>query len=433
MLADVDRLISPLGGVVSRVARLDHRSGDPDYRIFGADLGDLGQLFDHVAVATAGDSSRAQMNGAGSDRDAERASRLAAMEGLERYATCVFHEDQFVWATARDLGAEALPLDSLPRVSDAEAAAPGCPLRRPDPDAPLRWVRGVSLVTGEERWVPAMLVYLYIAPKSDAERIWLPISTGCAAHTETVAALGNALCEVIERDAISLTWLLRPELPRLELDDVPPEAAPFLERNRSDGVESLLFDATTDLGIPTVYCLERTPWSEMAQLVTCSTELDPRRAVVKVLREAASTRIALVDAPPPPNRTEDFHDVMHGATYMAHPARRAAFAFLEDSPARRLLSDLPRLGGVDPDADLALLVGRLAAAGMEVVAVDLTCDELDRLGFRAVRVVVPGLQPLSFSPLVQYRDHPRLAQAAQRMGWPVPVEADLNPWPQPFA
>lgn len=433
-LAGIDSLLSPLGGAVSRTARLDALTGDPDLHVYGADLGDLSQAFEHVAHATAGHGTRVHMNGAGSARDHRRASRLAAVEGLERYAACVYDERQFVWATATELGKQAIDLDTIPRCSSAELASPACLLTAPDPHAPLRWVRGISLSTGAQRWVPAMMVFLYIVPESAGERIWLPISTGCAAHTDVVSALLNALCEVIERDSIALTWLQRPSLPELDLATLPAEAVPFVERNQRLGMQTTLYDATTDVGVPTVYCLEVAGrGNTVAQLVTCATALDPDQAVLKVLREASSTRIALSEGVALPDSVDEYHDVMHGATYMARPEHRDAFSFLERTPNRSELSRLPRMGGDSPSCDLATAVRAVETAGMEAVAIDLTTDEAQRAGFRVVRVVVPGLQPLSFSPSAQFKGHPRLYDAARRLGWLVHPEEDLNPWPQPFA
>jgi len=50
-----------------------------------------------------------------------------------------------------------------------------------------------------------------------------------------------------------------------------------------------------------------------------------------------------------------------------------------------------------------------------------------------VRVIIPGLQPLSFHYRARYLGHPRLYEAPALMGYPVLREEDLNGWPQPFA
>jgi ribosomal protein S12 methylthiotransferase accessory factor len=69
---------------------------------------------------------------------------------------------------------------------------------------------------------------------------------------------------------------------------------------------------------------------------------------------------------------------------------------------------------------------------MEAYAVDLTCDEAREIGMWVVRVIVPGLMPLSFVGAAQYRGTPRLYEAPVAMGYTAHAAADLNPWPQPF-
>lgn len=433
-LAQLRTLMSPDGGLVSRVRRLPTAAGDPEYTIMTASLGDPGEVVPTIRRAARANVTRNQLDGAGGAVDADRATMLALAEALERYSSCVIRDEDVRWASAEDLGEDALDLDTVPRCSARELAHPRCLVSPPDRRARMRWVRGTSLLDGRTVWVPAVMVYLHVPPASPAERFTLPISTGCAAHVDLASAILNALAEVIERDAIALTWLQRLSLPRLELDGLPTVAAEYLERQGRGGVTTHLFDATTDLGVPTVYGVETAPHNRrLATMVMCATALDPVDAVIKVLREAASCRIALSNAPSPPARIDDFLRVFDGAVYMGHADRREAFSFLLETPHRRRLSDVRSLATGDPVRDLARAAERLRDRGMEAVVVDLTSDEARRAGFRVVRVVVPALQPLSFAHRSRYLAHPRLYDAPARMGHVVRTEEEINPWPQPFA
>jgi ribosomal protein S12 methylthiotransferase accessory factor len=426
-------LVSPLGGLIARTIRLPNPPGEPEMPVFSGRLGDLAELRPGIREAALWRPTRAEFDGAGAVPDPDRALHIALAESLERYATCVYSEEQFVWATAEELGAEALDLDTCPRCSAAELADPACIVVEPDKRLPMRWVRGISLMSGAPRWIPAVMVYLHIPALSIGERFTLPISTGCATHTSVEQALVNGLCEVIERDAIAITWLQRLALPRLELDALGDEVPPGL-RHRDDDVQQLYFDATMDLGIPTVYCLDLAPHArKLAQMVSCCTALDPVKAAVKVIRESASTRIGLTAERELPDDPQAFIRVHHGADFMSRPERREAFEFLLDSRERRTLSSLPDRATGDPASDLRALIASLRRAGMEAYAVELTTDEAYDVGFRVVRVVVPALQPLSFAHSARFLGHPRLYEAPERMGHRVRAEADLNPWPQPFA
>jgi ribosomal protein S12 methylthiotransferase accessory factor len=240
---------------------------------------------------------------------------------------------------------------------------------------------------------------------------------------------------VIERDAIATTWLQKLPLPRIELDRIPAWLEPYLRRNEAHGdLEQIFFDATSDIGVPTVYSLQLTPANALlATLVMCSTELDPAIAIAKVIRESASSRLAMQIPQALPDCWDDYCAVSHGAAYMGHPDRTSAFDFLIESPHRRRLSEMRNLDTGDPGADLIDLIERLRVRGMDAVAVDLTTDEARRTGTWVVRVIVPGLQPLSFSHRARYLGHPRLYEAPRAMGYRVYAESEINPLPQPFA
>lgn len=431
-LPRLDELTGPYG-VVGTVHQLPTQPGDPDFPIHVAALGNLTPVADNIREAVGGASTRADMDGAGGAVDPERARRLCVAEALERYASCIVEADQLHWATARELGDDAVDLTTFPQCSPSELSQPSCVVSPVDLDGPQRWVRGWSITESRPKWIPAAAVWMRLAARTPAERFTTGISTGCATHTDLHQAILNGLCEVIERDSISLTWLQRIPWPRLEIDWDHPHLAPFARLHRRSHVEIDIHDATTDLGIPTFYSVERTPHHpSLTQLVMCNTSLDPVDSVAKMLREAASSRIALQVERPLPDQVEDFVNVFHGASYMGRPERASAFDFLRTS-ATRPLADVPTLTTGDPSRDLSLVIDRLSAAGHEVLAVEMSTDEARDVGFRVVRVIVPGLMPLSFVHGARYLAHPRLYDAPAALGYPVHAEPDLNHDPQPFA
>ncbi len=432
-LRNVDELVGPYG-LVNRVQRLPNHPGEPRFPIYSASLGDIARVVPNVAEAVGSRGARGQMDGAGGGLDPERAARLCVAEALERYSTCAAPEDQLIWATARELGDEAMPLQSLPRCSPAELAHPRAMAVDIDEDAPMRWARGWSLTEHRPLWVPAVHVWMHLSAQSRGERFWNPISTGCATHTDLAQALVNAICEVVERDAIALTWYQKLALPRIEFDEVPDSLAPYLERSRRSQVETVFFDATTDLGLPVVYSIDLSPDNQvLGQLVMCNAGLDPADSIAKIIRESASSRIAMQVPRDVPESFDDYLNVYHGAAYMGRPERLGDFDFLLQNQHRRKFSELPNLASGEPAWDLQVLLEWLQLAGCQVVAVECTTDEARDAGFRVVRVLIPQLMPLSFTYRARYLAHPRLYTAPARMGYPVLSHEEINPLPQPFA
>lgn len=428
-------LVQPIGGLFSRELQLTNAPGEPRFPIAIAQLGNVGSILPGFDETLNKSASRNTLDGAGGGLEAEDGRIRAVAEGLERYASCFYDHRQFFWATAAELGDEALDLDTVPRCSDAELRHPRCPLQRPDKNLPMRWIRGISMRDGRPVWIPAVMVYLHLPLASAGERFWLPISTGCAAHVNVERALTSAICEVIERDAVSLTWLQRLPLPRIELDRIPELLRPYVERNqRAAGMEMQFFDATSDLCVPTVYSVQLAPHNQtLAALVMCSTELEPATAIAKVIRESAASRIAMQAPQTVPACWDDFCTVSQGAAFMGRREQLGAYDFLLQSPLRRRLSEMPNLSTGEPRKDLANLLARLAASNLEVFAVDLSTDEALRAGMRVVRAIVPGLQPLSFSYRARFLGHPRLYEAPRQMGYRGYPEPEINAWPQPFA
>lgn len=405
-------------------------SGDePRFTIQTASMGNLNYVWPHIRNK----DSNHGVSGSGAGLDSIGCITPMLGESLERYCTCVFTSDQFISATAEELGKDALDLDTIAVCSAAELSHPKCPLVAPDKKARIRWVRGISLLDGRLIYVPVVMAYIYAGCASPAEHFWFQITTGCAAHVSYEHALLAAILEVIERDAISITWLQKLSLPRIVVDDLPLAFAPYWERYQrsSKELEYFFFDATTDLGIPTVYGVQVAQANKrLVTMVACSTSLDPADAMMKVLRDLAACRVFLRGPRSVPDSWDDFSGLAQGGAYMARPEQMHAFDFLLKPGRQRFLSEMLRTANQCQDLTDILEVFRRKK--LDLYAVDLSTDEALRSGVRVVRVLVPGLQPIGFQYRARYLGHPRLYQAPRLMGYPVHEESDLNSWPQPF-
>jgi ribosomal protein S12 methylthiotransferase accessory factor len=432
-MSSIEKLLQPLGGLFRRIAYFPI---EPDeVRIWTAvlDAGNMGQIWPHVGVRSQS-NLRSIVVGSGTGLTPQDCLLPAVGEGLERYCASVFNAEQLVWATAEELGAQALDLDTIPRCSELELSHVRCPLIVPDKKLPIRWIRGLSLSDGRLIYLPAVMIYLGAGWLTRAERICVPISTGCAAHSSYERALLSAILEVIERDAISILWLQKLPLPRIEVGTVPASLSHYWEIFQQSCWDSStsFFDATTDLGIPTVYGLQVFPHRRQAVAVACCASLSPFTAISKVMRDLAAFRVGQRRDRTVPDSLDDFVEVFHGAAYMARYEHHAAFDFLHKSEQRRPASQMISLENGDDVAALCEVLRLLQQKRLDVYAVDLSTDEAIRAGFRAVRVVIPGLQPLGYYYRARYLGHPRLYQAPKAMGHVSHAEADLNHWPQPF-
>jgi ribosomal protein S12 methylthiotransferase accessory factor len=435
-LSKVDWLLQPQGGLFVSTVRARSDGATLGLITRMVDLGDISQLGVSRQTRFIRSARHERLGASGTALDEDSALFLALAEGLERYCTSLWDPQQFLTATAIDVGQDVLDLDVVPRCSIAERSHPRCALIEPSKKLPLRWVPSLSLTSGALVHVPAVMVYLNIGPLLDGERIWLPITTGCAVHATYENALVNGILEVVERDALSLAWLQSLSLPRINLDTLPPPLSEYWASYEGGfrGTEYLFFDATTDLGIPTVLGLRICPTDRSATtLVACAADLNPAAAVAKVIRDLTAIAISFRRPREIPSAWDDFTQVFDGAAYMAHAERSQAFNFLINSKSTRSLSEMNDLTDKNDPSGLHVVLRRLRDLNIEAYAIDLSTDECIRSDLRAVRVLLPAMQPLSFHYRARYLGHQRLYEGPKRMGHSVRLENELNKWPLPFA
>ncbi|MBV9382629.1 MAG: YcaO-like family protein [Streptosporangiaceae bacterium] len=431
-----DSLISPFG-VIADVIAIQAPRGLPQLSSFRAPVGSgkPGSGTHRLAMAGMGYAMASP----------DRARKIAISEAVERYSSGDFASTEYLEASGAELSGDCLDLATVPRCSPAEYADPRCPLVPADPHAKIRWLEGWDLASARPVWVPAVMGCYRLDKPWPQERFWHQISTGYAVHPDPREALVQGICEIIERDAIALLWLQKLAFPRTSLRDYARWGASSAAAGEAFAdlqtvltwsgrhyIETYLFDATTDIGIPTVYCMQVAEHdSHGHQLIGCGTSRTLVQAARKAIMECVQLRRAFHALGDTPTGPEEFREFTDGGHYMGARERAPAFTFLFDRS--RAVTHGHRRELPDDSADaLTSLVDALAAKNMPVIAVDRTSRDLTAAGLTAVAVFIPALQPMSFHPFSQYKGHERLMLAPVAMGVPALAEEELNPWPQPF-
>jgi ribosomal protein S12 methylthiotransferase accessory factor len=363
----------------------------------------------------------------------------ALFEAIERYCPAFVDERRVVHRAAGD-DPRFLCGPALPRFSAGQYASPDFPFAAVGADAPLPWVEGRSLVDDAARFVPAPLVYMPWRPRTRAELVGPNLSTGTACGPTWEWACLTGLLEVCERDAFAITWLARMSMPRL----VPRRGTRVAARVAAllaPGARVDFVDLTNDLRAPVVLAVHRQALRGRPIVTVGAAACASRaRAATKALFEAARqyTRIrelAGSEGAPAWRPRPDFADVVefeHHSLVYADPALQPHLGFLTASPIELPLfddDDAPRDAGF-----LRRLVAAVAAAGEDVVAVDLTTRDVAELGLCVVKVFVPGAVPLAADHRYPLLGSRRLDQVPARLGLRPIAASELNlAVPHPFA
>lgn len=373
---------------------------------------------------------------------------LAFLEGLERYAgTHRRRRAEPVVDSYANLGTSALD------PAECGFYAPETYRRDPmvvpfSPHREIPWVAGYSLRDDRTVLVPARLCYYSAGLRAD--NFVFECSNGCAIGSCLAEAVLFALLELIERDAFLLGWYAGARLTEIDLRSCrSPAVRAMVDRAALQGYDVHAFDNRVDLAVPVVTGLAvRRDGGPGTLSFAAGASLDPESAVEAALSEMLTyiphlprqvrDRWAELEA-----MAADFdlvrhltdHAQLYGLPRMAVHAR----GYLDPAavlPAEEVYRDWrDRRPARDLLDDVLLCRAELVRAGHDVIVVDQTTPEQERMGLHTVRAVVPGLLPMDFGWSRQRALRmPRLRTAWRRAGRradDVP-EDEIRRVPHPF-
>ncbi len=338
-----------------------------------------------------------EVHASGIGWDAALAGAACAGEAIERWQTYPLPGDQLVTACADEwaLDEPLVPCERWVLFHAAQYASADFPFVPLTGRTRSACGGGGRARAGEPWWVPAELVYLDARP-GHRHTICPGLSTGLACGRTGDPILLRGLQEVIERDAVLGAWWGHYPLEEYQIGDV-------LDGMRRDAGERLLRPNLT------YHCFRIvTPFSAHVALVTLAGE-DREGwcfSAGSACREtaAAAWEKALLEA-------------VHGRHYVRYLkqqasegklrlgalptnfAEHAVWYSLRPGDLKATIVERPQTSGTNafPSAveGVSQLVERLGPA-RPVLFRDLTPPALasEGLGWRVLRVVVPGLQPL---------------------------------------
>src|SRR6185295_1330603 len=124
----------------------------------------------------------------------------------------------------------------------------------------------------------------------------------------------------------------------------------------------------------------------------------------------------------------------HASFYTRVPQHHDALDFITKSKPVKKLSEVPDLSTGSVLGDIEVYLKLLARHGLDVIVKDLTTPDVEDVGLKVVRVLIPGLQQLHGDHRYPYLGCPRLYRMRQALGISDALtrEEDLNPFPHPL-
>src|SRR6266511_241674 len=428
-----DCLVDDHVGVINSVSEIRTEAGGPQFFHFSA------QLCNTLAIR--GYPNCGRTSAAAARRDV--AVINAVTDAVSSYCATLRSEekDKRPVTSANSASFSCVPPCDFALFSNQQYREPGFPWVPFDEDTPVHWAPTLDLQRGEVMFVPSAMIFLPYAPL--AQRGEAPIvphtSTGLACHWNPARAALEAICDVIECDALALFWQCRLVLPHLRIETLSDTNYDLVARFERCGSSVNLLKVELDLGVPTfVAVLTNSSPLSPARVFAAGTGLDPEQAIRKCLENLAHVHYycQLIQTHWR-RRSQDPNDVLIHSdhlNYWCDHRNAGLINFLLSSPDRLEFDNLKRLAVGDPQKDLAALLRRIQSNGYRILLADITSPDIKTMGLSVLRAVIPGLHPLFFGFRTRALGGSRLWQLAGELGHNgVTRESGDSPLPHPFS
>lgn len=432
-LIDVlDFLVDDSLGIVRHVEEVPREAGDPDFFHFAARACDTRAFGRQANFAATG--------GASADRGLGVAKAVG--EAVERYCAALYDVEELPLSPYDAASFDCVRPGRFALYGRQQYESPGFPWVPFDDATPVRWTPAVDPLSDQTCYVPAALVYVpyhFYRGTGDAP-IVQPISTGLACHCSPEEAAAAAICEVVERDAFTITWQARLAMPQIRIETLSDSNYELVERFDRTGSRVVLLDITLDAGIPTILAVLHSDSPQAPALVlAAAADLDPEQAVRKSLEELAHTRRysqqiktrlpRLAHDPEYANVV----DQMSHLNFWSDHANAPLAEFVLASEERIEFDEIEDRATGDPRRDLGTLLGLIQEVEHRVLIADLTTPDVRELGLTVVRALIPGFHPLFMGHALRALGGYRLWEVPRRLGHEgITPESGDNPLPHPY-
>lgn len=377
-------------------------------------------------------------------------SQLAAiLEGLERYCGITPRGKRpVVFDSYNQLKEIAMDPATIGLHAQEQYEQEGFPFASFAPDTPIEWVWGYSFLQERPVLVPHLVAYYSLGHEGS---FVYETSNGCALGGSLEEAVLYGIFEVVERDAFLMTWYAKLQCPRLDpCSSGDEELILMIQRIKAVlGYEVLLYNITTENGIPSIWSIARgTPEHEVSVVCSAGAHLDPIRAAKSAVHELAGT-ISMVEKRWKERGSEalsmfmDPYEVQqmedHTLLYsLPEAAERLHFLLEEQRPVRSFAEEFPTPVvpvSTDVTEELKEVLEVFRRLQLDVIVVDQSSSETLRNGLHCVKVLIPGMLPMTFGHhLRRLEGIDRVLEVPMKLGYVDRklTREELNPYPHPF-
>lgn len=256
-------------------------------------------------------------------------------------------------------------------------------------DEEIEWVKGYSIKTSEEIYIPANAVF-HPYTTQDVHHICLSNTNGLASGNKLEEAIFHGMMEVVERDAWSLFEAFKENKPEINCENATnPYIHELLEKFNDANIYIKLIDLTSDNQIPTIGAVSEDLVLKDPALLTLGigTHLDANIATIRAITEVAQSRATQIHG----TREDTTRaNLLRDTGY--ERMKRINKHWFRESEETINIEDIPDKSKNSFKKDIEVTMNLLEKTGInDAYYVDLTRD----INVPVVRAIIPGLELFS--------------------------------------
>ena len=256
-------------------------------------------------------------------------------------------------------------------------------------DNALEWIKGYSIKTSREIYIPANVVF-HPYTTEDVHHICLSNTNGLASGNTIEEAIFHGMMELVERDAWSLFEAFKENKPEINCKNATNEyVCELIEKFRNANVYIKLLDLTSDNDIPTIGAVSEDLTLKDPALLTLGigTHLDANIAAIRAITEVAQSRATQIHG----TREDTTRaNLLRDTGY--DRMKRINRHWFRKSDETINIEDIPDKSKNSFKEDIELTMKLLEKTGIkDAYYVDLTRD----INIPVVRVIIPGMELFS--------------------------------------
>ena len=356
------------------------------------------------------------------------------------------------YSSLQQAGQNAIAPEAVPLFAEEQYASHDFLFQPFTHDTEFNWIRGRRLISQEDIWIPLQLVLFFYLSSIEEARIGYSSSSGMASHIDEPLAIIAGITELVERDALMVSWYADIPLRRVEVD----KPLSSKRTNRVfEQVRCLHGNVNFwlhDVGFSNLPCISATQlvpyYKKFAYQAGAAVALDGEEVFTQALLEYGQSELQLkcamlapqrqlrtisefIFGAPPDKPLAEMSTFLETIGYYGHVENIERLKEFFCSDNTMVLSELPRVKFKDSKRQLEYLKEILQQYNIDPIIIDCTHGQMSQV--KVVKVFIPELvQPhVSAYP---YLGHPRIYELPMKMGLrdkPLTFK-ELKPGPVPF-